>query len=32
LAKDWPDDPVIAFHLARLRRGESGSLITLESK
>ena len=28
----WPHDPLAAYHLQRLRRGESGVMITLADK
>ena len=32
LLEDYPDDPLAAFHLARLRRGERGSTIVMSAK
>ncbi|MGB0723095.1 MAG: CHASE2 domain-containing protein [Gammaproteobacteria bacterium] len=32
LLKDYPNDPLLAFHLARLERGEQGTLVTLAGK
>ena len=32
LATTAPDDPLVALHLARLRRGETGDLVVLEEK
>ena len=32
LAADWPDDPLVAFHLARLRDGETGARLELDQK
>jgi len=32
LAAKWPDDPLVRFHLARLRQGESGTTIVLAEK
>ncbi len=32
LAGKWPDDPLVRFHLERLRRGEGGTTIVLVEK
>ncbi len=32
LAAHWPDDPLVEFHLQRLRRGETGVRIALSEK
>ena len=32
LAARWPDDPLVQFHLLRLRRGETGARIALTEK
>jgi adenylate cyclase len=32
LGERYPDDPLIAFHLTRLRRGERGQVITMTEK
>ncbi len=32
LARDYPDDPLIAFHLKRLQHGEKGTIMVLSEK
>ncbi len=32
LARTWPDDPLIRFHLKRLQSGETGDIIELQEK